>query len=183
VAVNAVIDPATGVLVIAIFVFALMANGVHGALRDLSDDVRSGVYSTAIMLGARPRADDGRRVVIPPRLVRYAVTLQLAFTFACIGRLLITQQPMREAALPIVAVLSVIAYALLVRALRAGEPSEFSGIGLLHLATMLAMLIAGFGLTSPPPLLGFIVLVYVAPALTHSGLYGGFAALLRKRTR
>ena len=57
-----------------VVVFILMANGVHGSLRDLANDHRCGVRSTAILLGARP-GHGSTAVVVPPRLARYAVAL------------------------------------------------------------------------------------------------------------
>ena len=64
-----------------VVVYIVLINGVHGSLRDLSNDLAWGMRSTAILLGARPRS--GGRVAIPGRLRLYAWTLQ----GLCIGLL------------------------------------------------------------------------------------------------
>nr|MBC8492783.1 UbiA prenyltransferase family protein [Chloroflexota bacterium] len=63
-----------GVVFAFVVVFIVMANGVHGSLRDLANDLNCGVRSTAIMLGARPQ--DAMGQVIPRRLRFYTLTLQ-----------------------------------------------------------------------------------------------------------
>lgn len=183
-AVNAAINVRAGIMVCVIFTFALLANGVHGALRDVSDDLRCGVSSTAIMLGARPRPDGGGGIQIPPRLVAYAVMLQLTVTLASVSPLLIApQRPMRAVAISIVLVLGIISFALLVKALRARSANELSGMGLLHLVAMLGMPIAGFSLSWHPLLVSLIVVIYLVPVLTHNGLYGGLFSLFREWSR
>ena len=65
----------TVVVVAFVFVFIVMANGVHGSLRDLANDLTCGVRSTAIMMGVRPQGATG--LFIPRRLTWYALTLQV----------------------------------------------------------------------------------------------------------
>ena len=57
-----------------VVVYIILINGVHGSLRDLANDLKWGMRSTAILLGARPR--NATQLVIPQRLVLYALALQ-----------------------------------------------------------------------------------------------------------
>ena len=58
-----------------VVMYIILINGVHGSLRDLTNDLTWGMRSTAILLGARPR--NAEQLVIPPRLRLYAYTLQV----------------------------------------------------------------------------------------------------------
>ena len=49
--------PATPWLLTFVTVYIMLANGVHGSIRDLRNDLRYDVRSTAILLGARPGAE------------------------------------------------------------------------------------------------------------------------------
>jgi 4-hydroxybenzoate polyprenyltransferase len=64
-------------------VFIVLANGVHGGLRDLANDARCGARSTAIAMGAR--ADAGGRLVIPRASVAYAWTLHAGLVVVVLG--------------------------------------------------------------------------------------------------
>lgn len=64
-----------------VFIYVLLANGFHGALRDLANDFARGARTTAIWLGARPGAGDA--VTISRRLLVYALALQMA-QFLCV---------------------------------------------------------------------------------------------------
>jgi 4-hydroxybenzoate polyprenyltransferase len=68
------LTPLTTVLFSYVMVYILLINGVHGSLRDLPNDWRYGVRSTAVFLGARLA---GEGILIPRRLRRYACLLQL----------------------------------------------------------------------------------------------------------
>lgn len=63
----------------------VVVNGVHGAIRDLANDYGSGARTTAILLGAVPRADRG--VLVPRRLVAYAVVLHIAMAWTLVSGL------------------------------------------------------------------------------------------------
>ncbi len=56
----------------ALVLYIMLINGVHGPVRDLTNDARRGARTTAILLGARP-VDDGCH--LPRALVLYAVVL------------------------------------------------------------------------------------------------------------
>jgi len=68
-------SPALGWLTAYVFIYVLLANGFHGALRDLANDFAQGARTTAIWLGARPGAGDA--LTIPGRLLAYALALQV----------------------------------------------------------------------------------------------------------
>jgi 4-hydroxybenzoate polyprenyltransferase len=55
-------------------IYIAFLSGIHGALRDLQNDLSCGARTTAIWLGARPAC---RGPVITRRLFRYAFTLQI----------------------------------------------------------------------------------------------------------
>jgi 4-hydroxybenzoate polyprenyltransferase len=68
-----------------VFIYVLLANGFHGALRDLANDFAHGARTTAIWLGARPGVGDA--VTIPTRLVSYALALQMALLLCVLAAL------------------------------------------------------------------------------------------------
>lgn len=55
-------------------VYVIMINGVHASLRDLANDLKWGMRSTAILFGARPH--HATQVNVPRRLAVYAYALQ-----------------------------------------------------------------------------------------------------------
>ncbi|HLF29275.1 MAG TPA: UbiA family prenyltransferase [Anaerolineae bacterium] len=57
-----------------VVVYIVLLNGVHGSLRDLSNDLACGLRSTAIWFGARPRA--AQQLAIPLRFKLYAWAMQ-----------------------------------------------------------------------------------------------------------
>lgn len=63
--------------------FMVLANGVHGALRDVANDTRCGARTTAIAMGAG--VDHDGRLVIPRRTVVYARTLHRALVAVVVG--------------------------------------------------------------------------------------------------
>jgi 4-hydroxybenzoate polyprenyltransferase len=64
-----------------VFIYVLLANGFHGALRDLANDFACGARTTAIWLGARPGR--GGAVAISRPLLAYGIALQVA-QLACV---------------------------------------------------------------------------------------------------
>ena len=68
----------TGVLAGFIIVYILMVNGVHASLRDLPNDLRRGMRTTAILLGVRPTEAAGIRLSV--RLKLYVLLLQALLT-------------------------------------------------------------------------------------------------------
>jgi 4-hydroxybenzoate polyprenyltransferase len=76
-------SPALVWLTAYVFTYALLANGFHGALRDLANDFACGARTTAIWLGARPGAGDA--VSIPRQLLAYGLVLQVAQVACVLG--------------------------------------------------------------------------------------------------
>jgi 4-hydroxybenzoate polyprenyltransferase len=64
-------------IALAMFIvfYIVLINGVHGSVRDLANDMKFGLYTTAMLLGARP--GDDAQLIIPKRLIIYAYTLQV----------------------------------------------------------------------------------------------------------
>jgi len=61
-------------LTASVFVYVLLVNAFHGAVRDLENDARHRTHTTASFLGAR-RAENGA-LIVPPRLIVYGLALQ-----------------------------------------------------------------------------------------------------------
>lgn len=81
-------QPLTWMLCGFVIVYIVMANGVHGALRDLENDARQGARSVAIVMGAR--VDAHSRLAMPRSLTVYAwilhaVLIGLAFVPPALG--------------------------------------------------------------------------------------------------
>jgi len=66
----------TGWIAAYVFFCVMLVQGVHGGLRDLTNDQRGGARTTAIWLGARPGPATG--LVLSRAMVGYAVVLQVA---------------------------------------------------------------------------------------------------------
>lgn len=155
-----------------VLVLVLMINGVHGALRDLTNDLRNGARTTAIWLGGRP-CDGG--LCIPQRLLRYALSLQALFLalglLACARadyapRILI---PSAGA----VVLVNASCLALLLRALQASaDKCNMIRYGIWHLALSLGGLIVPFGARLQPVGLAVLLSIYVLPLVTMWLRYG-----------
>ncbi len=63
--------------------FIVLANGVHGGLRDVANDARCGARTTAIVMGATAGADG--RVVVPRAMVTYARVLHGGLVALAVG--------------------------------------------------------------------------------------------------
>lgn len=150
-----------------VVVFIVMANGVHGAIRDLPNDARHGVRTTATMLGATV-APDGRRV-IPRRVMGYAWTLQAALLVITGGAVLLADGSI-AAVVP-----SAAAVLLLGAASRARSDADLLAPGMLHLVVALAVPIALVAGSTLPPLVAFLVATYTLPLLSHGWLPGALA--------
>ncbi|WP_129633368.1 UbiA family prenyltransferase [Candidatus Oscillochloris fontis] len=144
----------------------LMVNGVHGALRDLSNDAACGAQTTAIMLGASA-SPAGLR--IGSGLLSYAGVLQaalLALPYWAIA----TQPPatQRRAAAGITA-LSALSLGLLMRAARGTMVA--TDAGMLHLilllSTPIALVAPGLGW----PLRATTLIAHSLPLLANGMTY------------
>lgn len=59
------------------FVYTMMINGVHGALRDLENDMTCGARTTAIVMGVKIIGSS--EIYLPKSFTRYAISLQIFF--------------------------------------------------------------------------------------------------------
>ena len=150
-----------------IVVFIVMANGIHGAIRDLPNDRRHGVLTTAAVLGARATAD-GRRIV--PRAV-----MGLAWLLQG-GLVAVTVVAVTVGGGSILAVApSIAAVALLAAATRARSDADLLSAGMLHLLVALAVPITLVVGVASPGLVAVLIGVYVVPVLSHGWLPGAMS--------
>lgn len=181
-----------GIVFWFVVVFILMANGVHGSLRDIVNDHRCGVRSTAIVMGARPDGSSG--VLVPRRITVYAFVLQAMLTGIVLLSLARNDfgYPARALAVSSAAVLLVVvaSFSFLVGAARSmHDQQELRSAGMLHLITSLTLPIVLFALYVEPPFLAVLAVGYALPLLTHAWLPGalrwgisGAAYRARRRT-
>jgi 4-hydroxybenzoate polyprenyltransferase len=150
--------PATGWLLAFVTVYTMLASGVHGSIRDLRNDLRYGVRSTAVFLGARP--GPGRALILSRRLIAYAVTLQGVLTGLSVAAALddfsIGPGP-RAASLVLVVIVAVVSFALLGAALRCSADEHLlRSAGILHLIATFLLPVAFLIGTTPGWLLAVL---------------------------
>jgi 4-hydroxybenzoate polyprenyltransferase len=173
----------TTVLFIYIVTMIVMANGVHGSVRDLENDLRCGVRSTAIMLGARP--GPGQTILISPAMERYAQLLNGLLVAVALGSLITNRfRYDRSALMWTTAVVGTLAFFSLLLLRKIGRRDQnrqkLNTIGMLHLMLLFLMMIFLFVAGMGPALSALILLIFFAPLLTHSWLYGAILSGLRK---
>jgi 4-hydroxybenzoate polyprenyltransferase len=135
----------TGWVLAFVVAYIVMANGIHGSIRDLRNDHRHGVRSTAILLGARP--GPGTAIVLPGAVTAYVLALQALLAGLALAPLLRNDPgyaPVARAlTLALVIGLAVVCQLLLARALRAArDERSLRPAGILHLLATLALPIA-----------------------------------------
>jgi 4-hydroxybenzoate polyprenyltransferase len=158
--------PATGWLIAFITVYIVLANGVHGSIRDLRNDLRYAVRSTAILLGARPGT--GRSLSLPRAVVRYALGLHVTLISLALAPPIAARSPGTVAAVALVAAAS---FALLRAALRCVSDERLLwSSGALHLIATLLLPLA-FLLWGIPRWLALALLAFfIAPFLINGWL-------------
>ncbi len=150
--------------------FIVLANGVHGGLRDVANDARCGARTTAILLGATAdRDEDGHgRVAIPRAIVVYGwalhgglVALAVgAWTFAGLG-----YDPVARA-LTLAALLAlggVGGRALAAAAASDGDPETLRLAGTVHLLLLMALPVALLLPWLRPGFRAVVVVGFLAP--------------------
>ena len=176
------VTPLTIVLAAYVALFIVMTNGVHGSLRDLPNDGRHGIVTTATLLGARMA---GERRVLSRALVAYAWLLQFGL-LGLAGLALLVDVPAagRLPAALAGAVLALLAVLLLAAATRrVGPPGdELDGLGgadgdllaagMLHLLVGLAIPIAIVAARTPPAIVLAMTAAYLLPVVAHGWLAG-----------
>lgn len=146
--------------------FIVLANGVHGGLRDLENDARCGARSTAIVMGARADADG--RLVIPRRTVAYAWTLHVALAAIVLGAwawvgLGYGSATKAATLLAILALAAAGGWALSVAVAAGGDPATLRLAGTLHLLLLMALPVALLLPSLRPGFRALVVVGFVAP--------------------
>ena len=164
------VTPLAWLLAAYVVVFIVFLNGVHGSLRDLANDHRHGVRTTAIVLGARPDPDGTPRV--PGRLVAYAVALQVALvaivlpaTVCCVP----ARGPgWRVAGVGLAVVLSALALGMLSMIGRlAAHRDGWRSAGMVHALVNLALPVALVAPSADRRLTAAFLALPLTPLLTH----------------
>jgi 4-hydroxybenzoate polyprenyltransferase len=153
-------------------VWVLMANGIHGSVRDLHVDRQFGVRSTALVYGAEPAPGGG--VSFPRGLVIYAVALHAAALgllwisvlrddagYSPRGRLVVV------GLLLLVTVLSSHFLAVTVRSRTDGRMLRTAGM--VHLVTLLAVPVVLLLPRLSPGVIAVVAALYLVPLASHSG--------------
>jgi hypothetical protein len=165
----------TGAFLVYVFVLVLMINGVHGALRDLTNDFHQGMLTTAILLGARPKGDLG--IHLPLRLKYYALILQVFLLGSSLLPLLANWFGYRPVTWGITTtVMGLVAAATLyclVRAIGSVDNRwNLIQFGMFHLVLSLGMLVLPFLYVVQGTLRVVLLTVYLVPVLVMWLRYG-----------
>lgn len=163
------ISPLTWTLLAGVFVYVMMINGVHGALRDLDNDRRCDARTTAILLGARPGDDGG--VIVPAALRNYAASLQAILVVIAAAALILLEpvaSPRRWIAALMLSLLAAVLCAQLSRAAwRAREDKWRLAIaGLFHLVASLGLVVSPWVAMMSPGVVASAAAAYFLPVGT-----------------
>ncbi len=146
--------------------FIVLANGVHGGLRDLENDARCGARSTAIAMGARAGPDGC--LVIPHRVVAYGWALHWVVVVVVLGAWLGNDlgygAVTRGATLVAIVVLAGAGgWALSAAVAAGGDPATLRLAGTLHLLLLMALPVALLLPWLRPGFRGLVVVGFLAP--------------------
>jgi 4-hydroxybenzoate polyprenyltransferase len=162
----------TGAVFGFVVVLIVMANGVHGSLRDLVNDRRHGVRSTALLMGARP--DDSGRLQLPDRIRIYALTLQAILTGIVLAPLISNhvgyRAVVRLSTIAVVLALGAVALWLLRAAASVEDVQTLRSVGTLQLTTTLMLPIVLVAPAVDRSLLIIVVVGFATPLLFFSWL-------------
>ena len=149
-----------------VVVYIMMVNGIHGSLRDLTNDLNCGACTTAILLGARPL--DAKRIALPLLFKLYGLILQALLIAILVVPLLYNWFGYQAATWRITAS-TVLGFSLLtlillmIAAASTSNRSRMLYIGTLHIITSFTSLVLLFIPTLGSRSLGVMVLVYSVP--------------------
>lgn len=167
----------TAVFALFLVGYITLANGIHGGLRDLENDLSHNARTTAIFLGAV--ALPGGGAVCPRALRRYAFTLD-SWNAIVVGVMIVTlgyQGWTLAYATTAWLTLAVASARLLHKALiGAHDRRTMMVLGTSHLIVSFAVAVAVLLPVAPPAIALFVLVVYVSPLLTYGWL---FDAILR----
>jgi 4-hydroxybenzoate polyprenyltransferase len=153
--------------------YIVLINGVHGALRDLANDLRCGVRSTAIWMGARPDPIDQHRIVLPPVLATYGIGLHVlmgSILFVALVALPYGAEATAATAIALVILWGAASWFLAVAVRSAADPLTLRASGMLHLVATLAGPVVLLAAGMPPWLLLAAGATFAAPFAAHPWL-------------
>jgi 4-hydroxybenzoate polyprenyltransferase len=166
------------VLFLFFMVDTLMISGIHANLRDLSNDLRHGVLTMVIWLGARP-AEHGQHgkhgtLILPRRLIIYVTLVQLLLIGLVVY--IVVLNPFRYEGLSLIVTLIIVGLLIAftiylgLKTLSATriEYEMMLNTGLLHLLMILATLIGVFAVSLGIGLLTVLVCGFTVPLLTSN---------------
>ncbi|MGE5829215.1 MAG: UbiA prenyltransferase family protein [Micromonosporaceae bacterium] len=161
--------PATGWLLAFLTVYMMLANGVHGAIRDLRNDARHEARTTALFLGARP--GPGRTLLLSRRVIAYALILQGLLTGVAVAAALDAgTRSQRLASLGLVSALAVAGFGWLATALRCAEEDRLRSAGIVHLILTFLFPLAFLIPTTPGWLAAVLLACCIVPFLLNGWL-------------
>jgi 4-hydroxybenzoate polyprenyltransferase len=172
---------ATAWLAAGCVVFILLANGIHGSLRDLGNDLRCGARSMALVLGARPLLDGG--VSVNGRCAAYAGILHVG-VIVCVVAAVLSEPLSSPVTLASVAVVAVAA-TVLARAAwaSAGDGWRMRRLGLLHLALLLLLPLVAVSRHFDAATAAVVVVAVLGPIAANSWLPTALRTVLPARPR
>ena len=179
------VSPLTVLTVSYVAIFIIMINGIHGSVRDLANDLRCGLRTTAVMLGARPRPGG---IDITPGLAWYTLALQvilIALPVLALTNNWLDYGPW-ELAVTWVCMLAVALASVGLLAIASRSSSQARTLfvcGSLHLVLSFGALIVLFGFYLDTVLFVVIFAAYVGPLLASGLLHSGLAQAWRKVKR
>jgi 4-hydroxybenzoate polyprenyltransferase len=167
--------PATAVVFVFIVIFIVLANGVHGSLRDLTNDLRCNVRSTAILLGASPSPGGGLKISSALRI--YAIVLNVALICLAILLVIVNYYVYSRFAWAwttgSAALLAALSLVTLFAAARSTQNQQKTySTGMLNLLITMNILVVAMVPAMNGPLLILTVAVFILPLLTHSWFTG-----------
>lgn len=133
----------TALICMVMCVYLVLINGVHGGLRDLTNDFAHGVLTTPILMGVRPSPSG---LIIPRRFVAYALGLQvllvtLVFTPLSLGWLAYKRVPLTVTTVAEVVMVAVACLLLVLAAANLQAPRRLATIGTWHIVVLLSMVL------------------------------------------
>lgn len=154
-------------------VWVVMANGIHGSVRDLHVDRQFGVRSTALVYGAEPAPDGG--VWFPRGLVMYAVALHTVALGVLWLSVLRDDAGYSHRGRQVVVALLLLATVLASRFLAVTLRSRTDGrmlrtAGMVHLVMLLAVPVILLLPRLSPGVIAVVAALYVLPLVSHGGV-------------
>lgn len=156
----------SGVVFAFVLVFIMMINGVHGGLRDLVNDLKCNVSTTAILLGVRPLGNGRLKITLLFGL--YTLILQMLliailllplvynwFGYSQLTRSIITGSMLLFSLLSLIT--------LVISAASTHKPSKLLLFGTLHIVISLNTLLLVFAPSIDPHVLRALLLAYLIP--------------------